>query len=86
MIARINYDRAPFIGSSMGGYRHLQTPVDKKRVALAAQITILTSNNTPDASHENCAPLGVTYTRKTPPTHLVSSAHQGGYLFLGGVL
>lgn len=65
--------------------RHAQPcgSVHKKCVALAEWMTIIIVNNTPDASHKNCAPSEVTNIRKTPPTHLVSSAHQGGSC-LGG--
>lgn len=58
---------------------------DKITVAFGARMSIIAINNTPDAFRKICAPLGVTFCQKTPPTHPVGSAHQGGYLFLGGV-
>ena len=83
MIRRINDISNLLVACVAVLYGSLRLSMNKKCVALCSRLTIISGNNTPDASHENCAPLGVTYTRKTPPTHLVSSAHQAGYFFLG---
>jgi hypothetical protein len=58
-------------------------PTSKNMIAIIARITIIAPNNTPDASRKICAPLGVTFCLRTPPTHPVGSAQQGGYLFGG---
>lgn len=84
MVIRIHNVSDLFVGSSAALYGSLRASMNKVNVALAARLTIIERNNTPDASRKLCAPLGVTYIRKTPHTHLVSFAHQWGYLFLGG--